>query len=276
MVTQAQYTKWRRFYPYGLWSKQVVDIWNETIKLQRIIKRLSKDEATENEDDYRSEIARVRSILTPLEKKVSRMWVSDKPIDVLEVPRALKHRDYFVAEGITFETAIANTGLILEETESELDDLIEAEVWLPFVYTFTFVSTQKKSGAIRHVEAHFEGLVLESEIDNMKKFVEPLVEKYVREQTYDFIYDELNTEPEIHGYMFKDPVGKPTENNLKIEIFDYNFNLQRARADAISSPKFWEEGEEVLKQLRLNTVSIIGRGNKGLPRSQTKQTELKP
>jgi hypothetical protein len=121
-----EYERWRKFFPYVLWSKDLIDIWNDTVRLKSRIRFATASEVKKYEDAYRGEISRLNSYLGSICSAIERARWIGLPVDIRDVRRAESRTwlEYYVSEGITFETLCTNISSVLEDAEDELEKKI--------------------------------------------------------------------------------------------------------------------------------------------------------
>jgi len=121
-----EYERWRKFFPYVLWSKDLIDIWNDTVRLKSRIRFATASEVKKYEDAYRGEISRLNSYLGSICSAIERARWIGLPVDIRDVRRAESRTwlEYYVSEGINFETLCTNISSVLEDAEDELEKKI--------------------------------------------------------------------------------------------------------------------------------------------------------
>lgn len=123
MISKRQYEIWRRFIPYTVWSRRIIDYWNEAVRIKSRIRVAPVERARRLEAEFRDEVERIKTDLLTMCDAIRRTDWSAIPIDILEIPRAESRvwLDYYVAEEIDFEVLCANIDSILDDAIDELE-----------------------------------------------------------------------------------------------------------------------------------------------------------
>jgi len=125
MVTLEEYTRYRRFPPYSFFSRDIIDLWNDTHRFNRVINRLTKEEAKRRETELTNFIRELMARRNSIEASVFRLRINLLPVDIIDIRRALKRIDEFVVpEGIDFETTLANLRTIIIRISDRLKELL--------------------------------------------------------------------------------------------------------------------------------------------------------
>lgn len=123
MATRADYERWHRFLPYGVWSRKIINFWNGAVGVKSRIRSMTSSRATELQNELKDAINDIRLDTEIMCSAVRRTdWIATS-IDVLEITRAESRTwlEYFVSEDMSFETVCANIGFVLDDAIEELE-----------------------------------------------------------------------------------------------------------------------------------------------------------
>lgn len=116
------YNRLRKFLPYNVWSTDILGLWNEAVRLKSIVRFATYEKATENEGRYRKEVSAMREELILVCSAIERAKYQNVPLDIYAMK--FESRDwleFFIFEGITFETACLNISSLLDDIIYELE-----------------------------------------------------------------------------------------------------------------------------------------------------------
>ena len=136
MTTIREYESKRKFFPYTIWSRRIIDFWNSAVIIKSSIRYATSKDARTREDLYIRTIDGIRSGLRSMCDAIRRTdWIG-QPVDIIEIPRAESRvwLDYYVFEEIAFETLCANIEFVLDDALVELEAKIIAPIPLDWEY----------------------------------------------------------------------------------------------------------------------------------------------
>ena len=121
------YERLRRFKGYVTWSRRIIEIWNDAVRIKSKIRFATREEATRNEDEWKRSIERIRGRNRDLFESISKARWFSQPVDIDYVKQAENRGwlPFFVEEGITFETLYANIGFLLDDAITELGEKVK-------------------------------------------------------------------------------------------------------------------------------------------------------
>lgn len=116
----------RRFYPYVYFSREIVDLWNDAVRIKSNVSRATVEEAKEREAEFKDTIERISSeAKSTCDRLLRVIWLATAGIDPIDVGRALIDRytpyRFFVSEDTPFETICVNTQAVLNDALEELE-----------------------------------------------------------------------------------------------------------------------------------------------------------
>ena len=119
-----EYERLRRNLAYVSWSKQTIDTWNKIVKVRGSIKFASVKTAQKNAEKWETKLKLAEQELNTLKQSVQAAQYINIPIDVKDTQRAQSPEwiDFFVPEGITFESIFANQATIIENAREQLEE----------------------------------------------------------------------------------------------------------------------------------------------------------
>lgn len=106
------------------WSKSTVDQYNKTVTVAGQVKFASIKTAQKNAETWSQNLNKIETEIKQQQEAISKANFSNIPIDPKDINRAKTPEwlEFFLIEGMTFETANANAIQILTETRERLEE----------------------------------------------------------------------------------------------------------------------------------------------------------
>jgi len=176
MTTATEYESKRRFFPYVIWSRRIIDFWNSAVIVKSSIRYATSSDARAREDLYRRTVDGIRAGLNSICDAIRRTdWIG-QPVDILEIPRAESRGwlEYFVFEEIIFETLCANINFVLDDALVEL----EAKIIAPIPPEWEYIGVDSETGYELYYTETMQYVSLEESTEEEADYKN---EKYFRE-----------------------------------------------------------------------------------------------
>lgn len=249
MVEISDYERWRRFFPYSVWSSKIIDYWNEAVRVKSRIRFATAERAKELEVEFRDEVERIRTDLLTMCDAIRRTdWIAI-PIDPEFIKQAESRTwlEYYMAEDIDFEIACINTEAVLTDCIEELEAKIVE--WVDFIYTLTFdytfggkrrvVEFELKSGVENSEEAKEKMMELVKTYDEVTEEInkETIPAKIIEKAEYEFIFD--HPAAFTSRFEYKETKKKPTSEEIFAKLFDHDASFTVADARGKFEPPEW-------------------------------------